>query len=230
VRIRYHQASRQRDRISPLQQVSWIKSLKLHWAVTDKTCIGANTQNRVSLAIPLLLVGCASTQLNYNTLDLASTIDVLVINQVLSNLAKFKDSRGAIPSQVALTSGLVATSNSISPSISSPLNLGLTSTGMLATTTAAALSNTVTQTATRTQSNASATRNATSRSPGQLRLRPNLRARGTVRGTVKTWPGNAATVKIQARRPALTVPARDALHNVQAGTKERPHGTNKGTH
>ena len=33
----------------------------------------------------------------------------------------------------------------------------------------------------------------------------------------------------QLRRPALTVPARDAPHNVQAGTKERPHGTNKGT-
>ncbi len=33
----------------------------------------------------------------------------------------------------------------------------------------------------------------------------------------------------QLRRPALTVPARDAPHNLQAGTKERPHGTNKGT-
>jgi hypothetical protein len=33
----------------------------------------------------------------------------------------------------------------------------------------------------------------------------------------------------QLRRPALTVPARHAPRNVQAGTKERPHGTNKGT-
>ena len=33
----------------------------------------------------------------------------------------------------------------------------------------------------------------------------------------------------QARRPALTTPARDALQALQAGTKEQPHGTNKGT-
>jgi hypothetical protein len=33
----------------------------------------------------------------------------------------------------------------------------------------------------------------------------------------------------QARRPALTPPARGAPERAQAGTKERPHGTNKGT-
>ena len=33
----------------------------------------------------------------------------------------------------------------------------------------------------------------------------------------------------QARRPALTAPVRGAPRQAQAGTKERPHGTNKGT-
>jgi len=56
-----------------------------------------------------------------------------------------------------------------------------------------------------------------------------VRERGTVLGTVKAWPGDADVVESQAQRPALTVPARDAPHDVRAGTKERPHGTNKGT-
>jgi hypothetical protein len=33
----------------------------------------------------------------------------------------------------------------------------------------------------------------------------------------------------QARRPALTAPARDAIDALRAGTKERPLGSNKGT-
>ncbi len=48
----------------------------------------------------------------------------------------------------------------------------------------------------------------------------------TVLGAIKAWPGDTDAVERQARRPALTAPARDAPHNVQAGTKERPHGTN----
>src|SRR5262249_32200161 len=43
--------------------------------------------------------------------------------------------------------------------------------------------------------------------------------------TSLAWPGNADVVESQARRSALTAPARDAPHNAQAGTKERPHGT-----
>jgi hypothetical protein len=63
----------------------------------------------------------------------------------------------------------------------------------------------------------------------QLRLHPNLRERGTVLATVKAWPGNADVVESRARRPALTAPGRDAPEHAQAGTKQRPYGTNKGT-
>ncbi len=73
------------------------------------------------------------------------------------------------------------------------------------------------------------TRSATSRSRGQLRLRPSLRKRGTVLGAVKAWPADAGAGTKAIATPTLTAPARDALHNLQAGTKERPHGTNKGT-
>src|SRR6266403_5084406 len=57
------------------------------------------------------LAGCASAQLNYNTVDLASTIDSLLTEQVLSNLAKFIDSPHAIPSQVGIAAGTVKTNN-----------------------------------------------------------------------------------------------------------------------
>jgi hypothetical protein len=40
-------------------------------------------------------------------------------------------------------------------------------------------------------------------------------------------PAQAASL---SRRPALTAPARGAPVHPQAGTKERPPGTNKGTH
>jgi hypothetical protein len=105
--------------------------------------------------------GCASTQLNFNTLDLASTVDSLVISQVLSNLAKFSESPFAIPSQVALASGTVTTNNTITPSITSPLNLGLTATNTLTTMTAATVSKSLANTSTRTQTNATATLNGT---------------------------------------------------------------------
>lgn len=44
-----------------------------------------------------------------------------------------------------------------------------------------------------------------------------------VLGAVKAQPGNAgASRKPQARQPALTAPARDAIAVLRAGTKERP--------
>jgi hypothetical protein len=56
-----------------------------------------------------------------------------------------------------------------------------------------------------------------------------VREHGTVLGSVKAWPGTAEPEASQARRPALTAPARGARRQPQDGTKERPHGTNKGT-
>ena len=48
----------------------------------------------------------------------------------------------------------------------------------------------------------------------------------SVLGAVKAQPGNAGASRkpaaSQARRPALTAPARDAIDVLRAGTKERP--------
>ena len=114
---------------------------------------GAKMRGILSLLLTCVtfpLFGCASTQLNYNTLDLASTVDSLVTSQVLTNLAKFVESPTAIPSQVAITSGTVTTNNTINPSISDPINAGSTATTTLATST----SNTLTKTFTGNRTNA----------------------------------------------------------------------------
>jgi hypothetical protein len=60
-----------------------------------------------------------------------------------------------------------------------------------------------------------------------VRWRPDLSEPGTVLGPAKAWPENAETEVSQVRRPALTAPARGAPEQAQAGTKERPHGTNQ---
>jgi hypothetical protein len=64
----------------------------------------------------------------------------------------------------------------------------------------------------------------------QLRLRSNLRERGALcSGRSRHGLQTLELVPRQLRRPALAVPVRQVPHHVQARTKERPHGTNKGT-
>ncbi|MGD0420946.1 MAG: hypothetical protein ABSA68_15410 [Xanthobacteraceae bacterium] len=81
-------------------------------------------------AASIAIAGCASTQLNYNTLDLASSSQDLLTSQVLFNLGKFRSSPYAIPSQVSIPSGSATTTNSITPTIGGPV--GVQSTGTLA--------------------------------------------------------------------------------------------------
>ena len=78
------------------------------------------TENSMNGALSLLLggtllAGCVSTQLNENTLDLASTVAYLHRSQVIDNLGRFIDSGDAIPAQVALTGGIVQVNNEIKP-------------------------------------------------------------------------------------------------------------------
>ena len=73
-------------------------------------------------ALSAALAGCAGTQLKYNTLDIASTVTAIHTNQVLENLSRFIDEPYALPSQVDITSGTIQTSNSITPTVTSPLS------------------------------------------------------------------------------------------------------------
>jgi hypothetical protein len=78
------------------------------------------------VALGAVLAGCAGTQLKYNTLDIASTVTALHTSQVLENLSRTIDEPYALPSQVDITSGTIQTSNSITPTVTSPLSRGST--------------------------------------------------------------------------------------------------------
>ena len=104
------------------------------------------------LALASLSLGCASEQLNYNTLDLAATVDSLVTKQVLENLSKFIDNPSAIPSQVDLAAGSATTANSITPTFADPFSGALTTTKTLSTLAAATKSTTTTNTSARATS------------------------------------------------------------------------------
>ena len=69
----------------------------------------------------LAVGGCVSTQLNYNALDLAGTVDQLVARQVIYNVVKFVENPEAIPSLVSLPAGSATTTNIIGASWNDPV-------------------------------------------------------------------------------------------------------------
>jgi hypothetical protein len=87
----------------------------------------------------VLLLGCASAQLNYNALDLAGSIDDLLTNQVVFNLVRFLDNPNGSPAQVSIGAGSVTTTNQASLSLSSPLTTAVTTTNTAATAAGAIL-------------------------------------------------------------------------------------------
>jgi hypothetical protein len=75
----------------------------------------------ICLAVCLLSAACASTQLNSNTTDLASSLSSLQKSQILYNLAQAITNPEFVPSQVTISIGTAQTLNSIAPSVSVPL-------------------------------------------------------------------------------------------------------------
>jgi hypothetical protein len=69
----------------------------------------------------LLLGGCASAQLNFNTVDVTSSFADLMTRQVLANLSRYIDDPEALPAQADIAAGTVQTSNSVTPAITGPL-------------------------------------------------------------------------------------------------------------
>ena len=87
----------------------------------------------LTVFISVLSSGCASTQLNYNARDLASSVvDDLILKQILFNLSRIYDTPYAIPSQVSIPSGSATTTNSLTPQISGPFNSLRTATAQTA--------------------------------------------------------------------------------------------------
>jgi hypothetical protein len=68
------------------------------------------------------LSGCAGTQLEYNTLDVAFSLTDIQTRQVLENLGRTINSPYALPSQVDVQNGTIQTTNSVTPSLNAPIS------------------------------------------------------------------------------------------------------------
>jgi hypothetical protein len=73
------------------------------------------------LLMGVALSGCAHTQLNSNTVDLAQSLDSLYRNQALINLSRLIDDPNTLPSQVGIASGQVQTQTQASGSGTFPI-------------------------------------------------------------------------------------------------------------
>jgi hypothetical protein len=76
----------------------------------------------------LVVSGCASTQLNYNTADLASSLNSLTKRQIFFNLAQALYDPEFVPSQATISIGTAQTLNAVTPSISIPTGLPMVTT------------------------------------------------------------------------------------------------------
>jgi hypothetical protein len=101
-------------------------------------------QRALALSGVLAATGCASTQLNYNTLDIASTVESVYTRQILMNLSRTIDEPYAMPSQIDLSAGVIQTSNSVTPSTTTPLSRTITRNGLDVVTTAVTAGTTAT--------------------------------------------------------------------------------------
>jgi hypothetical protein len=97
-----------------------------------------------AISFVVALAGCASTQLNYNTLELASTVGDIQTKQVLFNLSLLLDNPGAIPTHVDISSGTATTTSSVSPTFGMPMNSAVSVVDTVAKVASAAPSTTST--------------------------------------------------------------------------------------
>lgn len=88
----------------------------------------------VSIVVCLVACGCASTQLNFNTADLASSFNSLTKRQIFYNLAQALTDPEFVPSQVTISIGTAQTANSVTPSVSIPLGNPLVTTSRVGAT------------------------------------------------------------------------------------------------
>jgi hypothetical protein len=77
-------------------------------------------RDTLGILATILLSGCASTQLNYNTVELSNGLDSIYIKDTLNNISKFIDNNYAIPSQMIIGAGTFQTVNTVNPSLTIP--------------------------------------------------------------------------------------------------------------
>lgn len=87
----------------------------------------------------IVLSGCTATQLRYETLNQAATVESITEKQIFFNLALFDQNPYALPSQVTVIAGSATTTDSASPTFMTPLGLATTTTSQLAAMTSSSM-------------------------------------------------------------------------------------------
>jgi hypothetical protein len=82
--------------------------------------------NQSSLILLVVLSGCASAELNHNTLDIASNSDNLLTRQTIYNLSNFLESDVALPAQIVVSSGTATTADTVTAGVTAPLSQAIT--------------------------------------------------------------------------------------------------------
>jgi hypothetical protein len=80
----------------------------------------------VCVMVAALLAGCASTQLKYNSVDVATSVSDIYQQQVLDNFSRIIDEPYAVPAQAVIATGQVQTQNTLSATVTSPLSRTVT--------------------------------------------------------------------------------------------------------
>ena len=88
----------------------------------------------IALVSLILLSGCTASQLRYETLNQAGTVESITEKQIFFNLEQFDKNPYAFPSQVTVIAGSASTTNSVSPTFMTPLGMATTVTSQLANT------------------------------------------------------------------------------------------------
>jgi hypothetical protein len=113
------------QRRSPLPlQTSRVREMKRH-LISGTACI--------------IMSGCASTQINYNTLDIARYYESLWTKQVTANLISAFNNPDGLPSFVKVTAATTTTQNSVTPTFTFPISPTVTGVSQLSQTAASTL-------------------------------------------------------------------------------------------
>src|ERR1700728_1755425 len=87
----------------------------------------------------MVLSGCTATQLRYQTLNQAQTVESITEKQIFFNLGQFDQNPYAFPSQVTVIAGSASTTDSASPTFMTPLGMMTATTSQLAEMTTSSL-------------------------------------------------------------------------------------------
>ena len=87
--------------------------------------------NSLLFMLTLSVSGCASAQVNYNTLDIASTYDQLLTKQVTYNIVKSLESQYSLPAFVKVTAQTATTQYTVTPAVTVPLTNSIQQLGSL---------------------------------------------------------------------------------------------------